>query len=250
MLSLNDVITAAIAVAAVTVPAVAVYITVNSNQRAARSALTELTLKIAEKAKKYGPIEDKSSSEAYDLYLDIIVLARQADDLVRQLRSKFPESVGITIAQALELVNEWWYADHYWGLACETADPLFRARTTSFWAFALFTRGELERGRAKAEQAARGLELSTTQAAIVTRRDLPLDGAHGHRVRHRLVDHGGRRVRGHPPVRRPPSVVLRLLVDRPVDRTVEGAGHDEHQRVTHRNLIATRHPQSLVNAAV
>lgn len=166
-MSLNDVITAAIAVAAVAVPAAAVYITVNSNRRAARSALTELTLKIAKKGKKYGQVEDKNAGEAYDLYMDIVVLARQADDLVRQLRSKFPESVGITIAQALELVNEWWYADHYWRLASDTADPLFRARTTSFWAFALFNRGEHGRGRAKAEEAARGLELSTTQAAIV-----------------------------------------------------------------------------------
>ncbi len=96
-----------------------------------------------------------------------MVLAREADDLVRQLRSKFPESVAITIAQALELVTEWWYADRYWTLACETLDPIFRARTTSFWGFALFNRGEYDRGRATAESAARGLVLAGPEAAIV-----------------------------------------------------------------------------------
>lgn len=142
MLSLNDIITAAIAVAAVAVPAVGVYVTVNANRRAARSALTDLTMRIGSKADDIAKEQDRiarhqgKEERAFELSIELEVLVRQADDLVHQLRSKFPEAVGITIAQALELVSDYWYADRYWALACATSDPILKARTVSYWGYA------------------------------------------------------------------------------------------------------------------
>lgn len=161
MLSLNDIVTAAIALAAVAVPAVAIYLGVATSRRAARSSLTELTLRIGEKAAGYN-----NASDTWAVYLDIWVLARQADDIRKQLRNKFPESVGVKIAQALELGNDWAYADRYWELASQTADPMFRAKTRSFWALAVFWRGEKDRGRKMTEDAVEGLTLSSVDADV------------------------------------------------------------------------------------
>jgi hypothetical protein len=162
VLSLNDVVTAAIALAAVAVPLVALYIGAAASRRAARSSLTELTLRIGEKAAKF----DADAPTAFALYTDIWVMAREADDIRTQLRNKFPESVGVKIAQALELGNDWTYADRYWELASQTADPMFRARTMSFWALALFTRGDQERGRSMTKAAVEGLTLTSVDAAV------------------------------------------------------------------------------------
>ncbi len=149
-MSLNDVLTIIVATAAVGASLLALWINDSVDKRSARSALTELTVRVNQKAAVYERI--RNADKQYKALLELTVLLRQADELVDRLGRHFPESVGITLAQALELLGNSWWADRYWALAATTPDPYFRVYTVSYWANALWARGEHEAAWAKMDE--------------------------------------------------------------------------------------------------
>ena len=164
-MSFNDVVTAIIAAAAVGASLLALWINNSVDKRAARSALTDLTVRVNQKSAAYERILDESRK--YKAGLELEVLLRHADELVARLGRKFPESVGITLAQALELVGDSWWADRYWELAATTKDHYFRAYTISYWANALWSRGDHDAAWAKMDELPAVLTEKTTYARIV-----------------------------------------------------------------------------------
>lgn len=193
-MSANDIVTAVLALGAVLVSVVALVINGITGKRAAVSALTDLSLKVSKRAAAYTDLPE-GSGEQFHKAQDIEVLIRQADYLVQQLRPRFPsagarlhslsarvpaltslfrsprprfpETVAITLAEALERVVDPWWADNYWLIAAATDNPYFRAKTISYWGLALWDRREYERSRGKTQEAAEGLILQTTDAYIV-----------------------------------------------------------------------------------
>jgi hypothetical protein len=173
VISVNDIITAVLALGAILVSVVALVINHIAGKRAAVSALTDLTLKVSKRAAAYADLCE-GSDEQFHKAQDIEALIRQADYLVQQLgprfpssRLPFPETVAITLAEALERVVDPWWADSYWLIAASTSNPYFRAKTTGYWGLALWDRREYERSRRKTQEAVDGLTLPTTDAYIV-----------------------------------------------------------------------------------
>jgi hypothetical protein len=164
-MSTNDVLTLIVAAAAVGASVVAILINNSVNKRAARSALTELTIRVSKKVADYQQLDE--NADKYLPSLELQVMIRQADDLVDQLGRRFPESIGITLAQALELVAADWWADRYWQMASTTKDRYFRAYTVSYWAIAIWRRGQRLPGWDMTETALAGLTEQSPEAHIV-----------------------------------------------------------------------------------
>lgn len=180
-MSFNNIVTAVLALGAILVSIVALVINDIAGKRAARSALTDLALKVGKKTAKYRNLDE--ADDHYTPMHEIEVMIRQADYLVNEQlkprfekyrkgsffppKPRFPESVAITLAQALELTNDPWWADRYWAMAVSTNDKYFRALTKGYWATALCDRGEYEAGKDIAEEAVNGLDENSGDACIL-----------------------------------------------------------------------------------
>jgi hypothetical protein len=197
-MSVNDILTLVIALAAVAVSVVALVISNAVDKRATRSALTDLAVKIGKKTKLYQEQQNEIEaskvkeqdvrSKDGDLFArmkEIETLVGQADFLVYRLkpgifarripqlarRPQYPASVAVTFAQALEAVSDPWWADRYWDIAVRTDDEHLRALTYKYWAMALCARSEYERGRRKAYEAY-GVIASQAAADYIFRGDM------------------------------------------------------------------------------
>jgi tetratricopeptide (TPR) repeat protein len=162
--SVNDVVTAAVALAAVVVSVVGLLINNIIGKRAARSSLTDLSIKIHDKAAKY---KKADASQQYSRAQELEVLLRQADFLMKQVGNNYPEAICIVFAQTLEMISDYWWADKYWKAATHSDDPYYRAMTTCYWALALIDRGQRKLAQRKAEEAIRDLTIDSTDAYIV-----------------------------------------------------------------------------------
>lgn len=139
--------------------------------------MTDLAVKINKKAAAYDKLlretgsaqatEDyartKGNDDLYTRVKELEMLVGRADFLVSRLRPgivsrwipplvrrpRYPWSVTITIAQALESAQDPWWADRYWKLGVKTLDQHVRAWTYTYWAMALCTRLEYKRAREK-----------------------------------------------------------------------------------------------------
>jgi hypothetical protein len=172
--SVNDILTIVVALAAVAVSAVALLISNAVDKRTTRSALTDLAVKIGKKAAAYeqqgteieadrtnGQFVQSKADDHFVRMKEIEMLAGQADFLVDRIepglfarripalarKPRYPASVAITFAQALEAVQDSWWADRYWNKGLKTDDEHFRAWTYTYWGIALCDRGEHQRGR-------------------------------------------------------------------------------------------------------
>jgi hypothetical protein len=188
-MSVNDILTIIVALAAVAVSVVALVISNAVDKRTTRSALTDLAVKINQKAVAYQEQENEiEADKAKGHYVrskeddhfvrmkEIEMLVGQADFLVYRIkpgffarripqlarRPRYPMSVAVTFAQALEAVNDPWWADRYWDISVQTDDEHFRALTYKYWGMALCVRGEYRRGRRKVYE---GYGVVTSQAA-------------------------------------------------------------------------------------
>jgi hypothetical protein len=189
-MSLNDIVTAIVALAAVLVPFAALVISGAVDKRAARSRLTDLAVKINQKAAAYDKlfaateptraaadrVQKKGNDDLYTRVKELEMLVSQAEFLVNRLkpgvitrwipqlgrRPRYPSSVAITLAQALESAEDPWWADRYWRMAIETRDLHERAWAYTYWAVALCGRNEYKCAR---EKVAKGLEGFTSQTA-------------------------------------------------------------------------------------
>jgi len=106
----------------------------------------------------------------------VTALVGQADFLVDRLKPgrlalmipflarkpRFPEPVAITLAEALELTHDYWWADRYWAIASSTGNRFLQARTISWWGMALCGRYEYQRGRGKVAEAFKVLDTGLT----------------------------------------------------------------------------------------
>jgi hypothetical protein len=186
--SLNDLVTAILALAAVLVPFAALIISGAVDKRAARTTLADLAVKINKKSAAYDKLIAETASakaaEEYartkggnDLYVrvkELEMLADKAGFLIDRLkpgmvtrwvtplgrRPRYPWSVTITLAQALESAEDPWWADRYWKLSVETRDPHVRAWAYAYWAMALCNRLEY---RSAHDKVAEGLKGFTSQ---------------------------------------------------------------------------------------
>ena len=189
-MSLNDLVTAILALAAVLVPFAALVISDAVDKRAARSTLTDLAVKINQKAAAYDKllaatesaqaaadrVQNKGNDDLYTSVKELEMLVGQADFLVNRLkpgvitgwiplvgrRPRYPSSVAITLAQALESAEDPWWADRYWKIGIETRDPHERAWAYTYWAVALCGRYEYKCAR---KEIAEGLKGFTSEAA-------------------------------------------------------------------------------------
>jgi hypothetical protein len=162
--SANDILTLAVAAAAVAVPLVALFISNHADRRAARSALTDLSLKISERTAAY---DDLDANNRFAPSREIEMLVLQAEYLMQSLTTRrrvlFPESsVATTLAMALDKINDFWWSDKHWQKAAETADAYFRVLICSYWGAALIRRRALTQGRDIVDKA---LEKLPTDAA-------------------------------------------------------------------------------------
>jgi hypothetical protein len=193
-MSLNDLVTAILALAAVLVPFAALIISDAVDKRAARSTLTDLAVKINQKAADYDKLMAKTESakaakeyartkgndDPYTLNKELEMLAGQAEFLVNRLspgvvtrwipplgrRPRYPWSVTITLAEALESAEDPWWADRYWKMAVETRDPHSRAWAYTYWAIALCRRYKYKSARDKVAEGLRGFTSQETDARI------------------------------------------------------------------------------------
>lgn len=165
-MSANDIVSAALVAAGLIVSAVALMINNAVDKRAIRDALKDLAVKVNEQATKY-QANNLNDAEQFRLSLEIQVLVRQADYLMGRLRSNFSEPIAVTLAEALELIREFWWADIYWHKAIATKDRYVRARTFSYWGLALLGRGEWLHAGELAEEAVKILSRPSTDDYIV-----------------------------------------------------------------------------------
>lgn len=165
-MSVNNVVTAMLALGAIVVSVVALWINRQVDRRATRSALTDLALRVSEQVAAYEKLSPQSEQESFRRKLDIEVLIRQADSLMQQLGTLRPDSVAVSLAQALESVQDFWWADIYWGQAA-TSDLFRRAITIGYWGLALLYRGDPERASLKTQEAVKGLISEEIDAYIV-----------------------------------------------------------------------------------
>jgi Pentapeptide repeats (8 copies) len=148
--SANDVLTLIVAIAAVAVPLAALFISNHVDERAARSALSDLTLTISQKITAYDEL-DVTSKFAPSREVEMLVL--QAEYLIQRLTTRrrilYPQSsVATTLAMALDKVNDFSWSDKYWPVALEAAEDHFKPITSGYWGAALCRRGALTQGRA------------------------------------------------------------------------------------------------------
>ncbi len=88
-MSVNEIVTAVLALAAIAVPVVALVISSLAGRRAARSALTDLTLKVSDKATAYKALDE--DDDKYTPGQELEMLIHQADYLIEtQLRNRSP----------------------------------------------------------------------------------------------------------------------------------------------------------------
>jgi len=193
-MSLNDLVTAVLALAAILVPFAALIISDAVDKRATRSTLTDLAVKINQKAAAYDKLvtttesakvaEDyartKGSSDLYTRVKELEMFAGQADFLINRLRPgavtrwipllgrrpRYPWSITITLAQALESAQDPWWADRYWRMSIETHDPHERAWAYTYWAMALCNRLEYKCARDKVIDGLRGFTSREADACI------------------------------------------------------------------------------------
>lgn len=134
-MSINDGLTLIVAAAAVMVPLAALFISNHVDQRAARSTLTDLTLKISQLTAAY---DDLAVDKRFAPSREIETLVLQAEFLIRRLTTRrrvlYPQSsVAATLAMALDKVNDFWWSDKYWPIAAEAAEDHFKIITSSYW---------------------------------------------------------------------------------------------------------------------
>lgn len=189
-MSVNDFLTLIVAAVAVAVPTVALIISDAVDKRATRSTLTDLAVNVNTKAVAYqdedweldanrdmkDDIRRKREGEHFVRMQEIEMLVGQADFLINRIKPgsfaqripglarkpPYPTSVAVTLAQALETVNDPWWADRYWALSAQTDDEHVRALTYKYWGMALCARQEFQRGRCKVYE---GLKVVTSAAA-------------------------------------------------------------------------------------
>jgi hypothetical protein len=139
--SANDIVSAALVAAGVIVSVVALIINNAVDKRAITNTLKDLAVKVNKRAAKY-QLRDTNDAEQFRLSLEIQVLVQQADYLMDRLHSKFSHPVAVTLAEALELIREFWWADIYWHKATTAKNRYVRAKTFSYWGLAMLGRGE------------------------------------------------------------------------------------------------------------
>jgi len=149
IVSVNDVLTLVVAAAAVAVPLAAVFISNHVDERATRSTLTDLTLKISKRTAAY---DDLAVDKRFAPGREIETLVLQAEFLMRRLTARrrvlYPQSsVATTLAMALDKVNDFWWSDNYLPIAVEAAEGHFKVLTCSYWGAALCRRGAFTKGR-------------------------------------------------------------------------------------------------------
>ena len=81
-------------------------------------------------------------------------------------RPRYPWSVTITPAQALESAEDPWWADRYWRISIETRDPHERAWAYAYWAMALCGRLEYKSARDKVTEGLKGFTSREADACI------------------------------------------------------------------------------------
>jgi hypothetical protein len=193
-MSSNDLVTAILALAAILVPFAALIISDAVDKRAARSTLTDLAVEINQKAAAYDKLtattesakvaedyaRNKGSSDLYTRVKELEMLAGQADFLINRLRPgvvirwipllgrrpRYPWSVTITLAQALESAQDPWWADRYWRMGIETRDPHERAWGYAYWAMALCNRLEYKCAHKKVIDGLKGFTSREADACI------------------------------------------------------------------------------------
>jgi hypothetical protein len=164
--SVNDIVTWVLGAGAVVVSIVALLINNVVDKRATREALKNLVMQVSEQCIKYQTLS-LDDRMRFRLSLEIQILVRQADYLMARLGTQFSESCAVTLAQALELIQEFWWADTYWRKATATKDRYFRAKTFSYWGLALLARGEWVHGGELTEEAVGLLSPPSTDDYIV-----------------------------------------------------------------------------------
>jgi tetratricopeptide (TPR) repeat protein len=150
--SANEIVSAALVGAGVIVSVVALIINNAVDKRAIANALKELAVKVNKRAAKY-QLRNTDDAEQFRLSLEIQVLVQQAGYLMDRLHSECSEPVAVTLAEALELIREFWWADIYWRKATNAKDPYVRAKAFSYWGLALLGRGEWDRSAELIEEA-------------------------------------------------------------------------------------------------
>jgi hypothetical protein len=165
-MSTNDIVTATLVGAGIIVSIVALMINNGVDKRSIRNTLKDLAVQVNEQAAKY-QLHKENDTEQFRLSLGIQVLVRQADFLMGRLRSRFSEPIAVTLAEALELIKEFWWADTYWRKATATKDRYVRATTLSYWGLALLGRGEWVHAGELAEEAVQTLQSQSTDDYIV-----------------------------------------------------------------------------------
>ena len=166
-MSANDIVSAALVFAGLVVSTVALIINRAVDKRAVRNALKDLAVKVNKQAAKY-QIRDGNHSEQLRLSLEIQVLIRQADYLMGRLHSEFSEPVAVTLAEALELIQEYWWADIYWNKATNTKDCYIQAKMYSYWGMALLGRGESKHSGEMIEKAVKTVSPQSPDDYIVS----------------------------------------------------------------------------------
>lgn len=221
-MSVNDLVTAILALGAVLVSIVALIISDAVDKRATRNTLTDLAVKINQKAAAYDKLlnetgsakatadyaRTKGSDDLYTRVKELEMLAGQADFLISRLgpgvvsrwipslahRPRYPWSVTITIAQALESAQDPWWADRYWELGVKTRDQYVRAWTYIYWGMALCVRLEYSRAREKVTEGLNGF-IAPGPDACIFRGDLyaaiiPFDPGYGKWTTNALREYG------------------------------------------------------------
>ena len=189
-MSINDLVTAIIALAAVLVPFAALLISDAVDKRSARSTLTDLAVKVNDMATSYAKLQSETGStkaaedyartkgtdDLYTLCTEIEMLVGQADFLVSRLepgwfirwipslarRPRYAWSIPVTLAQTLESTDDPWWADQYWEKSVRAEDQHVRAWAFCYWTMALCNRGEYKRA---GEKITEGLKDFTSPAA-------------------------------------------------------------------------------------
>lgn len=165
-ISVNNLVTAMLAFGAIVVSVVALWINRQVDRRATRSVLTGLALTVSKQVSDYEKLGD-DRQELFRRKLDIEVMVNQADSLMQQLGKLCPDSAAVTLAQALEAVQDYWWADQYWKQASHARGPYRRAITIGYWGMALFFRGDQTRARLKTHEAVHFLVMQSTDAYLV-----------------------------------------------------------------------------------
>jgi tetratricopeptide (TPR) repeat protein len=193
-MSSNDWVTALLALAAVIVSVVAIFINDAVDKRAARSSLTDLAVTINQKAASYDKLNNstetasaaadyartKGTDDLYTLNKELEMLVGQAEFLINRLRrgptswlpvrredrSPYPPSVNVTLAQALESAEDPWWAERYWKMAVDNSDPHWAARAYAYWAMALCNRYKYRSAQEKVTEALREFPPKDTDARI------------------------------------------------------------------------------------